>query len=80
VLTRVLRLRTAPALEVASSADTCSMSLHGPWAVEIKEVIATKACREARVFPRHARALLRHLQDMWADGIIMAYKSCGQAL
>jgi hypothetical protein len=32
------------------------------------------------VFPRHARALPRRMQDVWANGVIMTCKPCGQAL
>jgi hypothetical protein len=38
------------------------------------------ACIEARMFPRHAHALLRHLQDIRVDDVIMACKLCRQAL
>jgi hypothetical protein len=58
----------------------CPMALHGPWAIEVKEGLAAIACSEAHVFLRHAHTLLRRLQDMQADGVIMTYKSCRQAL
>jgi hypothetical protein len=80
VLTCVLRHRSAPAPVVGSSADTCPMSLRRPWAVEIKEGLVATACSEARVFSRHAHMLPRHLQDVWADNVIMTYKPCGQVL
>jgi hypothetical protein len=79
-LTHVLQLWTAPASEVGSGADTCPMSHHGPWAVEIKEGFAVAACSEARVFPRYARVLLRRLQDVRVDGVIITRKSCAHAL
>jgi hypothetical protein len=79
-LTHVLWLRTTPTSVVGSSADTCPMALHGPWAVEIEEDIAATSCSEARVFPRHTRALSRHLQDVWVDNIIMTCKHCGKVL
>jgi hypothetical protein len=65
---------------MGSGADMCPMALHGPWAVEVKEGLAITACSEPRVFARHARMLLRCLQDMRADDDIMTYKPCGQAL
>jgi hypothetical protein len=76
----VLRLRTAPASEVVSGADTCPMALNRPWAIEIKEGLPATACCEARTFPRHARALPRRLQDLRADGVTMTCKPCRQAL
>jgi hypothetical protein len=76
-LTRVLRLQTALASVVGSSADMYPMALRGMWAVEIKEGIATSACSKTRVFPRHAHALPRRMQDVWADDVIMTYKTCG---
>jgi hypothetical protein len=79
-LTCALRLQTAPASEVGSGADTCPMTLHGPWAIEIKEGLAVTVCSETRVFSRHARSLLRRLQDVRADGVIMTCKLCGHAL
>jgi hypothetical protein len=51
------------------------MALHRPWAVEMEEDIATLVRSEAHVFPRHAHALPRHLQDVWADGVIMTCKT-----
>jgi hypothetical protein len=63
---------------VGSDADTCPMALHRPWAVE--GGLAATACSDARVFLRHAHALPMHLQDVWADDVIMTCKSCGQAL
>jgi hypothetical protein len=53
-LTSVLRLWTVPTSEVGSGADTCLMSLHMPWDIEIKEDIAAMVCSKALVFPRHA--------------------------
>jgi hypothetical protein len=73
-LTHILRLWTAPTSVVGFDADTCPMTLHGRWAVEIKEGLATTACSEARVFLRHARTLPRCLQDVWADDVIMTCK------
>jgi hypothetical protein len=70
-LTHVIQLWTTPASEVGSSADMCPMALRGTWVVEIKEGLAAMACSKARMFPRHARALPRHLQDVQADGVIM---------
>jgi hypothetical protein len=80
VLTCVLWLQTAPTSVVGSSAGMCPMALHGPWVVEIKEVLATTACSEAHVFPRHSHALPRRLQDVRVDGVIVTYKPCRQAL
>jgi hypothetical protein len=37
-------------------------------------------CSKAHVFPRHAHTLLRHLQDMRANGIIMTCKPCEHAI
>jgi hypothetical protein len=51
----VLQLQTAPTSVVGSGADTCPMALHGPWAIE--EGLATMTSSDARVFPRHVRAL-----------------------
>jgi hypothetical protein len=47
VLTRVLRLQTAPTSGVGSGADACPMALHRPWAVEIKERLAAMTCSVA---------------------------------
>jgi hypothetical protein len=80
VLTRILRLRTAPTSVVGSNADTGPMTLHGHWAVEIKEGLAATACSKAQMFPIHAYALPRSLQDVRADPVIMTCKQCGQAL
>jgi hypothetical protein len=77
---RILRLRTAPTSEVGSGADTCPMALHRLWVIEIKEGLAATSCSEARVFPRHASALLRHLQDMRADDVILTCKPCKHVL
>jgi hypothetical protein len=77
-LTHVHRLRTAPASMVDSGADMCPMALRGLWVVEIKEGLAATTCNEALVYPRHARVLPRHLQDVWADGVIMICKPCGR--
>jgi hypothetical protein len=79
-LTHVHRLWTAPTSEVGSSVDTCPTTLHRPWAIETKEGLATTACSETRVFPRHVDALLRCLQDVRADGIIMICKPYRQVL
>jgi hypothetical protein len=79
-LTRVLQLQTAPTSMVGSGVDMCPKALRGPWAIEIKEGLAAMACGEACVFLRHACALPRHLQDMWADSVMMTYKPRGQAL
>jgi hypothetical protein len=76
-LTHVLQLCTTPASVVGSGADMCPMALREPWAIEIKEGLAATACCKARVFPRHAHALSKHLQDVWVDGVIMKYKLCG---
>jgi hypothetical protein len=73
-LTCVLQLQTTPASVEGSSANMCPKALQGLWDVEIKEGLAPTACSEAHVFPRHARVLLRHLQDLWAEGIIMTSK------
>jgi hypothetical protein len=48
------------------------MALRGPWAVEIKKGMVATACSKAHVFLRHARALLRFLQDVWASDVIVA--------
>jgi hypothetical protein len=63
---------------VDSGVDTCLMALHSLWVIE--DGLAVTACSEARVFPRDAHVLLRRLQDMWTDNVIMTGKSCGYAL
>jgi hypothetical protein len=58
VLTRILRLRTAPTSVVGSNADMGPMTLHGHWTVEIKEGLAATACNKLTCFqymPTHYR-------------------------
>jgi hypothetical protein len=69
-----------PAREGGSNIVTYPTTLRGLQVLRIKKELAAMACSKAHMFPRHARALSRSLQDMRADGIIMTCKPCGQAL
>jgi hypothetical protein len=63
-----------------SGAVTCTVTLTGQCALIMKKGLAATTCSKAHMFPRHAPALPRGLQDVRANDVIMTCKPCGQTL